>query len=189
MLTLDRAYIEQSGATNATELIQSLPAGAEFRREFRLRQRRRRRNRDGVAARAAVQVHAGADRRSAHAADGAQQFIRRRLRREHQQHSAGCRGPRGNPARRRLAVYGSDAIAGVVNFILKKNSTQGLAYAQYTWPQHPGGGGWEAGISKGLGDLDKDGWNIQGTFGFNHQDQLQATQRVFSAQGAYFPFS
>ncbi len=57
------------------------------------------------------------------------------------------------------------------------------------WPQHPGGGSWEAGISKGIGDLDKDGWNIQGTFGFQHQDQLEAAQRSVSQQGAYLPFS
>ena len=87
------------------------------------------------------------------------------------------------------AVYGSDAIAGVVNFILKKNSTEGNAYAQYTWPTKGAANGVEAGVSKGWGDLAKDGWNVMGTFGYNHQDKLQATDRKFSAQGAYFPFT
>ena len=69
------------------------------------------------------------------------------------------------------AVYGSDAIAGVVSFILKKNTTEGNAYAQYTWPTHGGANGVDAGISKGFGDLQKDGWNILGTLGYAHQDK------------------
>ena len=87
------------------------------------------------------------------------------------------------------AVYGSDAIAGVVNFILKKNTTEGNAYAQYTWPPQGGANGVDAGISKGFGDLQKDGFNIMGTLGFSHQDKLMATDRSVSERGGFFPFT
>ena len=87
------------------------------------------------------------------------------------------------------AVYGSDAVAGVVNFILKKNTTEGNAYAQYTWPTKGDAQSVNAGVSKGWGDLAKDGWNVMGTFSYAHQSKLQATDRKVSKQGAYFPFT
>ena len=87
------------------------------------------------------------------------------------------------------ALYGSDAIAGVVNFILKKNKTDGDAYFTTQHPQHPGGSSWSTGISKGWGDLDKDGFNILGTFSHDEQTQLHASQRSFSSQGGVFNFT
>lgn len=87
------------------------------------------------------------------------------------------------------ALYGSDAIAGVVNFILKKNKTDGDVFATYNRPQHPGGRSWNAGITKGFGNLDRDGFNILLSFGHDRQEKLQASQRKFAASGAYFPFS
>ncbi len=87
------------------------------------------------------------------------------------------------------ALYGSDAIAGVVNFITKKNKTDGNAFFNYTSPQHPGGGSWNAGISKGFGDLNVDGYNVLFTLSHDKQDSLMASQRSFSATGAYFPFA
>jgi iron complex outermembrane receptor protein len=87
------------------------------------------------------------------------------------------------------ALYGSDAIGGVVNFILKKNKTDGDAYAHYNSPQHPGGGGWSAGVSKGFGNFQSDGYNVLFTLSHDKQEKVDATQRSFSAPGAYFPFS
>ena len=87
------------------------------------------------------------------------------------------------------ALYGADAIAGVVNFILKKNKTDGDAYYNVSVPQAPGGGGWNAGLSKGFGSLNEDGYNVLLTFSHDYQDSLQASQRDVSKRGAYFPFS
>ena len=87
------------------------------------------------------------------------------------------------------ATYGSDAIAGVVNFILKKNKTDGDISLTYNQPQHSGGGSWNVGVSKGFGNLDTDGYNVLFTLSHDNQDKLQASQRSFSAQGGYFPFS
>lgn len=87
------------------------------------------------------------------------------------------------------ALYGADAIAGVVNFVLKKNQTEGSVYYNASIPGQSGGGGWNAGISKGFGDLNNDGWNILLTFSRDVQDKLEASQRAISSRGAYFPFS
>jgi len=87
------------------------------------------------------------------------------------------------------ALYGSDAIAGVVNFILKKNKTDGDAYITATDPQHPGGKGWNAGISKGFGNLNTDGYNVLLTYSHDEQHPLAASQRDFSKQGAVFNFT
>jgi len=87
------------------------------------------------------------------------------------------------------ALYGSDAIAGVVNFILKKNKTDGDAYFTTQNPQHPGGKSWSAGISKGWGDLDTDGWNVLATYSHDVQSKLMASQRDFSKQGGVFNFT
>jgi iron complex outermembrane receptor protein len=87
------------------------------------------------------------------------------------------------------ALYGADAIAGVVNFILKKDQTDGRLFYNANIPSKSGGGSWDAGFSKGFGDLSSDGWNILVTFSHDVQDKLEASQRPVSAQGAYFPFS
>ena len=87
------------------------------------------------------------------------------------------------------ALYGADAIAGVVNFVLKKDQTEGAVYYNASIPTTPGGNAWNAGISKGFGDLVNDGWNILVTFSHDEQDKLEASQRDVSKNGAYFPFS
>ncbi|MYM96168.1 TonB-dependent receptor domain-containing protein [Duganella vulcania] len=86
------------------------------------------------------------------------------------------------------ALYGSDAIAGVVNFILKKNLTKGEAYATYGQPRKSGGRWSSAGLTKGWGDLDTDKFNILFSYSHDEQQRLTALQRDFSAQGAFFKF-
>ncbi|WP_164666865.1 TonB-dependent receptor plug domain-containing protein, partial [Pseudomonas viridiflava] len=62
------------------------------------------------------------------------------------------------------ALYGSDAIAGVVNFILKKDLTKGEITATYGQPKKSGGSWSSAGLTKGWGDLEKDRWNILASY-------------------------
>lgn len=81
------------------------------------------------------------------------------------------------------ALYGSDAIAGVVNFITKKDSTSGLFSATAYAPQHAGGGSATASISKGFGDLNRDKFNVLIAASFDKQDKLFANQRDFSKTG------
>jgi iron complex outermembrane receptor protein len=87
------------------------------------------------------------------------------------------------------ALYGADAIAGVVNFILKKDQTEGRAFYNASIPSQSGGNSWNAGVSKGFGDLSEDGWNILFTYSHDVQDKVEASQRAISSRGAYFPFS
>lgn len=87
------------------------------------------------------------------------------------------------------AVYGADAVAGVVNFITKKNQTDGNVFYHVSAPDQPGGGAWNAGLSKGFGDLNTDGYNILFAYSHDVQNKLQASDRAVSARGASFPFS
>ena len=81
------------------------------------------------------------------------------------------------------ALYGSDAIAGVINFKTRKNY-QGLeVQGNFDHPQEHGGGSEEGDITFGHGDLVSDGYNIMVTGSFNHQQEIQATWRSFSAEG------
>ncbi len=84
------------------------------------------------------------------------------------------------------ALYGSDAIAGVINFITKKNY-QGLeVQANFDHPEKAGGSSGEGDLTFGHGDLSSDGYNFMITGSYSRQGELRATQRAFSAPG-YFP--
>lgn len=81
------------------------------------------------------------------------------------------------------ALYGSDAIAGVVNFILKKDQENTQASFRYTSPQKSGGAGYNASISTGFGNLDKDGYNVLLAYSHDRQNQLKASDRDFAKTG------
>ena len=85
------------------------------------------------------------------------------------------------------ALYGADAIAGVVNFITKKNSTIGGVDVSVVVPQKKGGKETLASITKGFGDLDKDGFNVLAGFAFEKVDKIAANERDFSKSGV-IPF-
>jgi iron complex outermembrane receptor protein len=87
------------------------------------------------------------------------------------------------------SLYGSDAIAGVVNFITKKNSSGGDVFIKYDRPQHPGGRSLSTGFSKGIGDLSTDNYNFLFSYSHDSQDAVQASQRSASRDGSLFPFS
>ncbi len=81
------------------------------------------------------------------------------------------------------ALYGSDAIAGVVNFILKKDQQGTQASFRRTSPQQPGGGGYNASISTGFGNLDSNGYNVLLAYSHDRQDRLKASDRDFAKTG------
>ena len=81
------------------------------------------------------------------------------------------------------ALYGADAIAGVVNFITKKNYQGGEIDAQIDHPQEEGGGSGNISFTYGHGSLGRDGYNFMITADFSRQQELRATQRSFSASG------
>ena len=84
-------------------------------------------------------------------------------------------------------LYGSDAIAGVVNFILKKNQTDTIIEGTFNTPKSSGGQSSNVSISKGWGDLDKDGFNILVSAAHDESRALYAKDRDFSKSGV-IPF-
>ena len=87
------------------------------------------------------------------------------------------------------ALYGADAIAGVVNIITKKDTTEGSIDLSVDHPFKAGGQSATASISKGIGDLDKDRYNVFFSATFDHQSALQASQRSFSRGGGILSFN
>jgi iron complex outermembrane receptor protein len=81
------------------------------------------------------------------------------------------------------ALYGSDAIAGVINFITKRNYQGAQVQANFDHPQEAGGASGEADFILGHGDLANDGYNFMITASYSKQQELRATQRGFSAEG------
>jgi iron complex outermembrane receptor protein len=77
------------------------------------------------------------------------------------------------------ALYGSDAIAGVVNFITRRNVQGFEVGVDYHAPRKAGE---ELGLtlSGGVGDLDADGWNFFGTFGMQKRNELRSVDRSFA---------
>lgn len=80
------------------------------------------------------------------------------------------------------AVYGSDAVAGVVNFIYKKNYSGIQANAQYGISQRGDDGEKQADITIGHNFADGKG-NAMFYFGWSKQDVVFNSARSFSASG------
>ena len=77
------------------------------------------------------------------------------------------------------AIYGTDAIGGVINFILKKNY-KGLEAQVFTDVTEAGGG--EIGrlqVTGGFGDLSEQGYNFLFSAATNENKALRGTQRDF----------
>ena len=77
------------------------------------------------------------------------------------------------------AIYGTDAIGGVINFILKKNY-QGLEAEAFTDVTQAGGGRIDrVKVVGGFGNLDQDGFNMLVSFGRSQNQMLLGDQRSF----------
>ncbi|HEY0584889.1 MAG TPA: TonB-dependent receptor [Pseudoduganella sp.] len=81
------------------------------------------------------------------------------------------------------ALYGADAIAGVVNFIMKKGAAPLTIDAKYSSPQHPGAKDRQVSISKGFGDYVNDGYSLFLSFNHSETERLKAAQRDFAKTG------
>ena len=77
------------------------------------------------------------------------------------------------------AIYGTDAIGGVINFILRKNfnGLQVQAFTDIT--QHGGGNITRANVTGGFGDLDKDKRNLLFALSHSENTALRGDQRDF----------
>ena len=81
------------------------------------------------------------------------------------------------------AIYGSDAIAGVVNFILKDNF-QGVDTSVYGGAPTRSGGGTEqqGNFFGGIGDLKTDRYNVNLGLSFDHTQEILGASRPFATR-------
>lgn len=80
------------------------------------------------------------------------------------------------------AVYGTDAVAGVINFITRKDYDKGELTVRYGEPDAKVGGKEHGGsIAFGAGNLDRDGYNLLVTANIKEQARIQA-----ASQGWYW---
>ncbi len=78
------------------------------------------------------------------------------------------------------AVYGTDAIGGVINFITKSDYT-GLEVSSFVDVTEDGGGNiYRANVLGGWGDLDANRWNVFGTLSYKRNQILRGIDRDFS---------
>jgi len=78
------------------------------------------------------------------------------------------------------AIYGTDAIGGVINFILKKNfeGAQLGAFADHT--EEGGGNIYRFNVLAGTGDVERDGFNIMGSLTYKSAEILRGSDRDFT---------
>jgi iron complex outermembrane receptor protein len=77
------------------------------------------------------------------------------------------------------AIYGTDAMGGVINFITRKDY-QGVDVRVYTLSTQDGGAGKTTlSASGGIGNLTKDGFNVWGAVDMQKLDSLRSNQRSF----------
>lgn len=84
------------------------------------------------------------------------------------------------------AVYGADAVAGVINFITKTYQGVGIS-AGLLQPEHKGGDKQDISIFGGYGDLDEDGFNIFGVVDYRRTNGIMAKDRKISERGGVLP--
>jgi iron complex outermembrane recepter protein len=84
------------------------------------------------------------------------------------------------------AIYGSDAVAGVINFILRKDYQGAEAAAYYGSPEHIGGWSERYSATAGFGDLATQKFNALVTADYQKLGAVRAADRPF-ADSAFRP--
>ncbi|UTH73090.1 TonB-dependent receptor [Chromobacterium sp. IIBBL 290-4] len=83
------------------------------------------------------------------------------------------------------AIYGSDAVGGVINFVTKK-TMEGLSVGgDFTKPQRKDGKEHSFDVSYGYGNLNKDGFNVFGTATYQKTDAIFTPDRDFASAITY----
>ncbi|MGJ9417775.1 TonB-dependent receptor [Massilia sp. CMS3.1] len=82
------------------------------------------------------------------------------------------------------AIYGTDAIGGVINFITKRSVKGNALTVEGYEPLRRGGGNEQRiNLSGGWGDLNRDGYSMFGVLDYHQQSALRAVDRSFSRTG------
>jgi iron complex outermembrane recepter protein len=78
------------------------------------------------------------------------------------------------------AIYGTDAIGGVINFILRRDF-RGVEISGFADITEEGGGNiYRGSLLAGWGDLARDRWNVMASVGYTKQERLDGSQRGFA---------
>ncbi|CAD5375137.1 TonB-dependent receptor [Rubrivivax sp. A210] len=77
------------------------------------------------------------------------------------------------------ALYGTDAIGGVMNFITRKDYRGAQVDAHVSRTGESGGGKRTASVAAGFGNVASDGFNVFGVFDVQKSDALRTSQRQF----------
>ncbi|MDB5962394.1 MAG: tonB-dependent Receptor Plug domain protein [Massilia sp.] len=80
------------------------------------------------------------------------------------------------------ALYGSDAVGGVINFITRKDYQGGVATIGYDQPKQSGGVSKSINVAFGKGDLASDGWNIFGVIDHQEQKAIGGLERNYNTR-------
>lgn len=83
------------------------------------------------------------------------------------------------------SLYGSDAIAGVINILTRTEQKDIEIVAEKLATSQGGGQGHQFSLNAGKGSLNSDGYSLRLTAEFFHRDALQASERPQYAQGRY----
>ena len=87
------------------------------------------------------------------------------------------------------SIYGSEALAGVINFILTKDFRGVELAVSGGMPTRSGGGqNQKASVVAGFGDLSKDRFNITGSLAVERESALFAKDRDFAKTGNVSPY-
>jgi iron complex outermembrane receptor protein len=87
------------------------------------------------------------------------------------------------------AIYGSDAVAGVINFITRQDYQGVEVGGQYGTPTRDGGGqSWNVYAIGGIGDLAKDKFNVNMAIAYNKESTLFGRDRDFANTAIRLPY-
>ena len=80
------------------------------------------------------------------------------------------------------ALYGTDAIGGVINFITRKDFVGGTITVGADSPKDKGGKSSNVNLGYGFGDVEKNGFNVFGFLDFQKQDRILGPDRVYNSR-------
>jgi len=81
------------------------------------------------------------------------------------------------------SIYGTDAIAGVVNIITRREYQGIMVGGSAKIPEGSGGEQYNGNVTLGFGSLAKEGWNIYGGFTYTKENKIAAVDRGFAKSG------
>ncbi|WP_332852338.1 TonB-dependent receptor [Duganella sp. S19_KUP01_CR8] len=78
------------------------------------------------------------------------------------------------------AIYGTDAIGGVINFILRTDYHGLEVSLNDNFAQHGGGANRRLSLLGGIGSLQNDGFNVMGSVTYDNNEKLSSRDRTFA---------